>query len=442
MKMNWIELQLIAVGKKVHRDTWKYSRRYWKVASVGRINFSKCIQYISFFFLLYYIFFWDTRFISSSVILFGLLVFSALNIVAHQKVRISTPAKGFFVVLVCTLFGIIGAGEAYATRICLQMLVCFVVFIAFSFGNLSYENVIRAFIVLCSFYCVGIFLQTISPALVESVNRFILYSSAYSSYKELSSYSYYTGFSGFNIMSALFACLLSGIYLSKLLLTKKSLIKRILYVSMVLLGISATVIAQKRGVFVACAVSTIIMVLITFANKKNVKKFILAILLLLILFAGIYYFLQTTEAGVQFIRRFTESDDISSGRFNVFSFLISESENTFLLGKGTGASQALINMGAHNIYIQIYFDHGIIGLVIYLAWFIFNLRYTVNLFRNSTNMPAVISMLFISLYVQILFLIYGFFGNPINDIYIFLLYIFFTAMSCAIQSEFFKNKVQ
>ena len=410
--------------------------------SIGRIKVSKSIQYVSFFFLLYYVFFWDTRFIQSSIVLIGLLVLSILNIIAHQKVRISVPTKGLLVVLLCTLFGGIGTGEAYATRICLQMLVCFVVFVAFSLGNLSYKKVIRAFTVLCSFYCAGIFLQTINPALVESVNRFILDASAYSSYKGWSSYFYYTGFSGFNVMSALFACLLSGIYLSKLFLTKKPLLKRVLYISVILLGIIATVIAQKRGVFVACGVSTIIMVLITFASKKNARKFIAAILLLLILFTGMYYFLQTTEAGVQFIRRFTESDDISSGRFDVFAFLISESKNTFLLGKGTGASQALINMGAHNIYIQIYFDHGIIGLLIYLAWFIFNLRYTVKLFRNNTNIPAVRHMIFVSLYVQILFLIYGFFGNPINDIYIFLLYIFFTAMSCAIQVEIFKRKVQ
>lgn len=407
--------------------------------SVRRKKSSKPIQYVLLFFLLYYVFFWDTRFVQSRIILIGLLAFSILNIVVHKKITISTPAKGFLAVLICTLLGVIGSGESYATRICLQMLICFTVLVAFSDEDLSYENVIRTFTVLCSFYCAGIFLQTINPALVESINRSILDGASYSSYKELSSYSYYLGFSGFNVMPTLFSALLSGIYLSKLYLAKSSLFKKLVYTGIVLIGIIATVIAQKRGMFIACVVAIIAMMLITFANKKNARRFITVILLLLIFFAVIYYFMQTTEAGQQFIRRFTESDDISSGRFDIYSFLFAESKNTFIFGKGTGASQALINMGAHNIYIQIYFDHGIIGILIYLAWFIFNLKYTVKLFRNKANMPIIKQILFISLYVQVLFLIYGFFGNPINDIYIFLLYIFFIAISCAIQTNIKKQ---
>ena len=408
--------------------------------SVNKITFSKPIQYFSLFFLLCYIFFWDTKFIQSRVVLIVLFALCIMNIVIHKKIFITTPAKGWLAVLICTLLGVVGSGESYATRICLQMFICFAVFLAFSFGELSYKTIVRLFIILSSFYCAGLFLQTINPPLVDTINESILESAAYSSYQELSSYSYYTGFSGFNCMSALFAALLSDIYLSKLFLTKNSLLKKCVYIGIIFIGIIATIIAQKRGVFIACGVAIIIMSLITFANKKNAKKFFVGILLLVIFIVAIYYFLQTNASGKQFIRRFAESDDISSGRFDIYSVLLSESKNTFIFGKGTGASQVLFNMGTHNIYLQVYFDHGIIGLFVYLFWFMFNLIYTVRLFRNNTNMPIVRQMLFISLYLQVLFLVYGFFGNPINDIYIFLLYIFFIAMPCAIQKDILKQQ--
>ena len=408
--------------------------------SVSKITFSKLIQYCSLFFLLCYIFFWDTKFIQSRIVLIVLLALCIMNIVLHKKIFISTPAKGWLAVLLCTLLGVAGSGESYATRICLQLFICFAIFLAFSFGELSYKTIVRLFIILCSFYCAGLFLHTINPHFVDTINESILASAAYSSYQELSSYSYYTGFSGFNCMSALFAALLSGIYLSKLFFEKKLLLKKCVYVGIILIGIIATIIAQKRGVFIACATAIIIMLLITFANKKNAKKFLVAILLLAIFMVSIYYFLQTNASGEQFLRRFMESDDISSGRFDIYLSLLSESKNTFVFGKGTGASQALFNMGAHNIYLQVYFDHGMIGLFVYLFWFVFNLIYTVKLFKNNTNIAIVRQMLFISLYVQVLFLVYGFFGNPINDIYIFLLYIFFIAMPCAIQKDILKQQ--
>ena len=416
------------------------------MSAIVDIKASKIIQCISLIFLLYYVFFWDMKFVNSRYILIGLFVTAVLNIAIDRSVFFLTPLKGFLCVLLCNLLGIIGSGGSggsYGVRLFNQMAICFIVFVCFAHCELSYKGILRVFIILCAIYTGGIFLQVINPGIVQTVNRAILDRAAFDSYHTLSKYKYYMGFSGFNCMSALFAGVLSGIYLSKVILFNNSFIKRLIYASIGFIGFIAMIVAQKRGIFVACAVSIIIMILISVANKKNIRKLYVAILLILLLFVGIYLYLQNSESGIEFIKRFTASDDISSGRFDIFSLLLTEAKNSFLLGKGTGASQnTLINSGAHNIYIQVYFDHGIIGILIYIIWFVSNFIFTIKLYRNASNTIIEKQILFVSMYVQILFLVYGLFGNPINDIYIFLLYVFFTALPCILKQRVIKKPLK
>lgn len=77
-----------------------------------------------------------------------------------------------------------------------------------------------------------------------------------------------------------------------------------------------------------------------------------------------------TESGQKMLERFTESDDISSGRFGHYQYIFSSSEDSLLFGHGTGSLMVGLNNDAHNIYLQILYDHGILGLMVYLVFFV------------------------------------------------------------------------
>lgn len=81
---------------------------------------------------------------------------------------------------------------------------------------------------------------------------------------------------------------------------------------------------------------------------------------------------------------------------------------------GTGSAYDIYETGLHNIYLQILYDHGLLGLIVYLAFFAYNLFMAIKR-RDS-----------MSIFVQCLILTYGVSGNPIYSNSFFFAYIIFS----------------
>jgi len=401
--------------------------------NIRALKINKFAYALLFGILLIYVFFWDARLVNSRYVFAAILVLAVLVLAIRRSFIFSSSACVYLVIVFITAMGAIGQSQEYAVRLILQMLVCCVAFLAFHGFQLSSRVVLVAFALLSLFYTGGVFLQLVAPALVFRINSVLLTPDAFFSYQQLESYRYNSGFSGFNFMTAFFSAILLGIYLYRWFNTPtRHTGRRVVYALLVLVAFFATVIAQKRGVFVACAVAVLVSLFVMFNQKNNLKRFFSIGAGLLIFGLGVYLLLLNSESGVQFLRRFSESDDVSNGRFEIMQMVFNEIGNSFIFGKGTGASQELIHMGTHNIYLQVFFDHGAVGVFIYLTWFVINLKNVLRALRRVPADDAQRAVLFLSFFVQLLFLVYGFFGNPINDIFIFLLYVFFAAMPYAI----------
>ena len=97
-----------------------------------------------------------------------------------------------------------------------------------------------------------------------------------------------------------------------------------------------------------------------------------------------------------------------------------------LFGYGVGSYNIYCNnMGyfsgalhAHNIYIQMLAETGIVGFMLFMVAFISSLLKTVEITRKtmmtSNNSTLKVIILF-SLYMQLFFLLYGFSGNPLYN---------------------------
>ena len=84
---------------------------------------------------------------------------------------------------------------------------------------------------------------------------------------------------------------------------------------------------------------------------------------------------------------------------------------------------------AHNIYYQILGELGIIGLLLIICTFIYAIILTIKLLRenNIRNNKKYRFLLYISLYIQLLFLVYGLTGNTFY--YWHQLYLYMIAIS-------------
>ena len=117
-----------------------------------------------------------------------------------------------------------------------------------------------------------------------------------------------------------------------------------------------------------------------------------------------------------FLQRFTSNEgDMTTGRSKIWQHAIENLSNS-LFGMGTGAAYAIYSTGLHNIYLQLYYDHGLIGAMIYIVFFVYNLRCAI-----ERKEPIAIS-------VQLLMLVYGISGNPIYSNSFFIVYIIFSVV--------------
>ena len=138
--------------------------------------------------------------------------------------------------------------------------------------------------------------------------------------------------------------------------------------------------AMKRGAVVAGAVMTIMFMTHHFKNVSWKKKFYLLILSIIVLFA-IYYFTIYLYAGSNYFQgriKQTLSGD-SSGRNDMYRvyisyFLARTSILEFLIGNGANSTYVLFGDYAHNDWIEFAINQGVLGIIMYLTYWIFFIR--------------------------------------------------------------------
>ena len=180
------------------------------------------------------------------------------------------------------------------------------------------------------------------------------------------------------------------------------------------------ILTSKRGIFLACILALIITLVIdkdiTFRHITRTQFTVGLVIILFTLTAGIY-FISTNDYIIAFVNRFSALN-ITTGRDEFYKNAMRDfsqgSVFNYLFGKGTGSAFLINSTGLHNVYLQILYEHGALGIVLYTSFFILNLR---NAVKNSY---------FYSMCLQIMFLAYCMTGNPLYDYYFFIPYLIFS----------------
>ena len=109
--------------------------------------------------------------------------------------------------------------------------------------------------------------------------------------------------------------------------------------------------------------------------------------------------------------RFTEPEDISSGRFDIYDIILESFKENMFFGHGTSSFDYLYAYGAHNIYLQLLYENGIFGL---LLWIILFVKVLIKAFKrvfvNQNNFYD-----YLNVFMQVMYLTYAFFGNPLYN---------------------------
>lgn len=396
-----------------------------------RFSFQKITWIFTIAFCFIYVYLWENRFIHSGLVYLLIGIFSLLCILGSRKVPINLSSKIFLLIVVINILGLTYSKADFFNSFswCLSLAIAFLVYWELYISESNIKIILTVMCIASSVFMIGIYGQYLGFSFVESLNNILLKRASNVSFAVLRSWGYYSGFSGYNVFSAIMIMILMFIGISFFYNTKNSRIK-ILSIFVVLLSFFGIIIVQKRGIFVACIVAMLIMLWHERLLKQSVIQQISFFLIIAFFGLIIYYFLQSSTSGQLFLNRFNNSDNISSNRFEILNSLLKDWGSFFLIGNGPSSTIVVNTANAHNIYAQVFYENGIVGLLLYLAFFFTNLFSAFKTLSFSKNKTSNLYKSFIisSILFQIGFLIYGFFGNPINDLYIFIVYIIFSSI--------------
>ena len=294
----------------------------------------------------------------------------------------------------------------------------------------TFLNVMKK--IICAFSLIGMISVFVQFAKPELVNIFLITVLRPWAYENIM-WSYnvdgtYTGLTASVSMASFSMAIIFFVAVQKILCANKtnstleketSTILNYINCLVAFLALFGIILTSKRGIFIA----TIIAFLLSIVLDKDIKiqeiekRHIIAIGIGIVLsIIGIIYLVETNDYVIAFISRFT-GNNITTGR-NVFyenaiRIFSQGSVGTLLIGYGTGSAYHINKTGLHNVYLQILFDHGLIGLALYGSFFIINIR------------NAIKKRYFFSMCLQIVFLIYCITGNPLYDYYFFIPYLLF-----------------
>ena len=342
-----------------------------------------------------------------------MLCITALSI---GKIKTVTQTIFFGAVVAVSFFGVLYTDmPAEGSR---EAILCCLFFCMFLLARANYK-LVETFLKWVYFAAIAVtatvIIHSLLPGAFNRIAKMLLRKDCYEQLMwSFEIDSAYAGIAAYTANAAFFAAVVFGQSFLNMYEDKdmRPIKNKTANVILMILSVYAVILNSKRGVFLAIIGAFHILLAALYYNRNYLFR-IAGVLLVTVFVLVVLY--NSNRAIAAFLDRFIKSDDILSGRDRIYINLWNNFVNgNIFLGKGTGSAYSLAPSGAHNIYIQILHDHGIL-----LSW-VFVLFLGYNYYKAFKNKA------YNSIFVQGVFLIYGFSGNPLYSNMFMLVYVFYT----------------
>ncbi len=283
---------------------------------------------------------------------------------------------------------------------------------------------------------IGCMIQIIFPNFLIQINRIRMSPMKFKWFYDFFNSNFIVGFSFQTAVTGFYLALMICISFSYFMYTNKNFNKIIIGISLIINYIFLFLTGKR--IFIGLTF-LIIIFLYVLKNKDKLYK-IFVILIFNIFF--MYFLFENTQIGKILIRRM-KSEDFTRGRIYIYSQLFENYKKHIILGNGLSSTinQFKEFSNGHNIYLQLLNETGVIGFFIIVVYFIYNLISAFKLYRYKIKYNEdEIQVIIVCISIQLLFLGWGFTGNPLYDVYPFIVYTISVGIINSIQYEIKKER--
>lgn len=369
--------------------------------------------------LMLYVFFYQLAYpFSSTLFLYIAFALFVVWLIVGSKICLSVQMLWMGLVTLVSVIGTLYTNNPEkGNREAILTVVTFVFLVALAQDNILLYKLKKILYYFSLIVLTGIILQFL---LGDTMNAFLRSLLRADSYEHLI-WSYnvdkaYAGFSAYTADAAYFCATLFGFLMFEKTLPKESAVwKKVLRFAVMILSVFCIFLTSKRGVAVALMVALIVAYVVW--KKLSLKTVIQITLIVILCGVALFVLYNQSEVVHAFLQRFAPTDgDITTGRSDIWRSAVDTLRDE-IFGMGTGSAYLVYDTGLHNIYLQLFYDHGIIGAGIYIVFFLYNLMLAIN--RKEP----------MQIYIQMLILVYGMSGNPIYSNSFFIVYVVFSVVT-------------
>ena len=252
------------------------------------------------------------------------------------------------------------------------------------------------------------------------------------------------GFSAHYSTTAIYLATTATVPLS-VFIKKNIIVKRKkLYILLSVLIIAAVLLTGKRALTIFVLISVLVCYYVM-NRQKSVGKIFKILIACAILFILILIASQFIPALQNVLARFEstiDNGDITSGRSKLIDLCFDMFKSNPIIGSGWGKftfANSLGFLNGHNVYVQLIGENGILLSIPFFMFFVVNLTRAIKTAKSISDVTDAsvntnLSIIY-SVFIQVLFLLYCFTGNPLYDYQMLCPYI----LGCAISEYYYRE---
>jgi len=306
-----------------------------------------------------------------------------------------------------------------------------------SFGWQKFFSSLLFFIAVLS--VAATLLSAVAPDMMLSVAKVLFREEAFYTYSLLFDNQSYAGLYGHTSMNGYVVSIFLAFIVVALFSKNRAKLNYVLLGA----GIIALILTKKRSFLLANVVATLVLFIQNSKSDESKLKAAGRLLFLVIAAFLVIRYAPATQGIMEKMSLLENSGDFTNGRAVSWKETIEIWKQNPIFGVGPNVMVGGYGLSTHNVYIQLLAEMGIFGAISYILLLWTSFRRSKKAYQNILKdniLNEKKSIYGVSIYMQVIFIVYSFFGNPVYGINFMLPYIIFVGVMDSYQK--YRRKVR